>query len=93
MMTMRLYGSTRLGSAMPPDIHDGFETSTFCAPKIWRTNWIRNRLMPQVASSVSSGRPYNQRITLRSSAMPTRPETTNATGTPQPDTSRTIPGA
>ena len=57
MMMIRLYGSVRLVNAMPPDIQDGLATSTFCAPKIWRTSWIRNRLMPQVASSVSSGRP------------------------------------
>ncbi|MNV68192.1 hypothetical protein D3C71_1610240 [compost metagenome] len=36
--------------------------------------------MPQVASSVSKGRPYNQRITVRSSAMPTSAVTTNASG-------------
>ncbi len=35
----------------------GFATVTFCAPKIRRTVWIRIKLMPQVASSVSSGRP------------------------------------
>ena len=42
---------------MPPDIHDGFSTCTFCAPNTVRVAWIRIRLMPQVASSVSSGRP------------------------------------
>ena len=42
---------------MPPDIHAGFSTCTFCAPNTVRTAWIRIRLMPQVASSVSSGRP------------------------------------
>ena len=58
MIAMRLYGSTRPpASAMPPDSHDGFATSTFCAPKSVRTVWISSRLMPQVASSVSSGRP------------------------------------
>jgi hypothetical protein len=47
-----------LGSTCtPPDSHDGFSTATFCAPKIVRTACIRIRLMPQVASSVSSGRP------------------------------------
>ena len=44
-------------TSTPPDIHAGFSTCTFCAPKIVRTAWIRIRLMPQVASSVSSGRP------------------------------------
>ena len=72
MITMRLHGSTTLVMiSMPPDIHDGFSTCTFCAPKIVRTAWIRMRLMPQVASSVSSGRPYRKRMTVRSSTMPT----------------------
>ena len=35
----------------------GLATATFCAPKISRTVWMRIRLIPQVASSVSSGRP------------------------------------
>jgi hypothetical protein len=41
----------------PPLIHEGFSTPTFCAPKSERTACISIRLMPQVASSVSSGRP------------------------------------
>ena len=58
MMTTRLQGSTTpVIASIPPDIHDGFSTSTFWAPKIVRTVCIRIRLMPQVASSVSSGRP------------------------------------
>jgi hypothetical protein len=58
MITMRLYGSTTFDNIwMPPDIQTGFSTCTFCAPKIVRTAWMRIRLMPQVASSVSSGRP------------------------------------
>ncbi|MCY1435567.1 hypothetical protein D9M71_516660 [compost metagenome] len=58
MMTMRFHGSTRLGSTwMPPDSHAGLATSTFCAPNSTRTSWISTRLMPQVASRVSSGRP------------------------------------
>ena len=36
--------------------------------------------MPQVASSVSSGRPYRNRMTPRSMAMPTRPVNRKATG-------------
>ena len=92
-MTMRLYGSVRLVNSMPPDIQDGLATSTFWAPKIWRTSWIRNRLMPQVASSVSSGRPYSQRITLRSSAMPTSAEARNATGTANAGYQSISPGA
>ena len=57
-MTIRLHGSTTLVMiSTPPDIHAGFSTCTFCAPKIVRTAWIRMRLRPHVASSVSSGRP------------------------------------
>ncbi len=41
----------------PQLIQAGFSTPTFCAPKIERTACISIRLMPQVASSVSSGRP------------------------------------
>ena len=58
MITMRFQGSTTsVIATKPPDIHDGFSTWTFCAPKMVRTLWISIRLMPQVASSVSSGRP------------------------------------
>ena len=42
---------------MPPDMNAGFSTPTFWAPNTVRTAWIRIRPMPQVASSVSSGRP------------------------------------
>ena len=57
-MAMRLQGSTRpCAISQPPASQSGFATATFCAPKIRRTVWIRPRLMPQVASSVSSGRP------------------------------------
>jgi hypothetical protein len=58
MMTIRFHGSTRFGSTwIPPDMNAGFSTCTFCAPKRVRTAWMSTRLMPQVASSVSSGRP------------------------------------
>ena len=58
MMTTRLQGSTTpVRISMPPDMNAGFSTCTFCAPKTVRTPWISTRLMPQVASSVSSGRP------------------------------------
>ena len=57
-MTIRFHASTTPPSTvMPPDIQSGFDTSTFCAPKIDRTACCRIRLTPQVASSVSSGRP------------------------------------
>jgi len=41
----------------PPVIHDGLATSLLGAPKIVRTSCWRMRLMPQVDSRVSSGRP------------------------------------
>jgi len=57
-ITIRFQGRTRSGSRLtPPDIQLGFETSTFCAPKLSRTVWMMSRLAPQVARSVSSGRP------------------------------------
>ncbi|MOA37359.1 hypothetical protein D3C78_1589440 [compost metagenome] len=81
MITRRLYGNTRFGSSWtPPDSHAGLLTSTFCAPNSRRMAWIRIRLMPQVASRVSSGRPYRWRITVRSNAMPTPALMANATG-------------
>ena len=81
MIAMRFHGSTRLGmSSIPPDIQFGFSTCTFCAPNSVRIDWIRMRLIPQVASSVSSGRPYRKRITLRSIAMPTTADAAKATG-------------
>ena len=45
-----------------------------------RTSCCSIRLMPQVASRVSSGRPYKKRITLRSSAAPISADAMNATG-------------
>ena len=44
-------------TAKPPVIQPGLITSLFGAPKIERTACCSTRLMPQVASSVSSGRP------------------------------------
>ena len=41
---------------------------------------MRMRLKPHVASSVSSGRPYRCRITVRSSTTPTAALTKNAAG-------------
>ena len=78
---MRFHGNTRFGnSCTPPDSHAGLATSTFCAPNSTRTSWISTRLMPQVASRVSSGRPYRWRITVRSSVMPIPAVMANATG-------------
>ena len=57
-MAMRFHGSMApANTSTPPDIQDGFATSTFCEPNRVRAAWISIRLMPQVASSVSSGRP------------------------------------
>ena len=54
---MRVQGSTSpCAISSPPDSQSGLATETFCAPKIVRTVWMRPRLIPQVASSVSSGR-------------------------------------
>ncbi|EWS57395.1 hypothetical protein Y695_04833 [Hydrogenophaga sp. T4] len=58
MMTMRFQGRLRLPSSVtPPLIQLGFSTPTFCAPNRLRTPCISTSEMPQVASSVSSGRP------------------------------------
>ena len=58
MIAIRLNGSTRLLiTSTPPESQPGSRPATFCAPKIERTACCRTRLMPQVASSVSSGRP------------------------------------
>ena len=81
-MITRFQGSCRLSSSRtPPLIHAGFSTPTFCAPNTVRTSCISTRLLPQVASRVSSGRPYRKRITPRSMAMPTSPATRKASGT------------
>jgi hypothetical protein len=53
-------------SSMPPDIHDGLATSTFCAPKITRAAWISISDRPQVASRFPAGGRRARRITVRS---------------------------
>ena len=81
MMMMRFHGKIRLGiSSTPPDIQLGLETSTFCAPKITRAAWISTSDRPQVASRVSSARPYNQRMTVRSMTTPISAAAKKATG-------------
>ncbi len=53
----RAQGSTSpCAISTPPASQSGLATSTFCAPKMRRTVWMIPRLIPQVASSVSSGR-------------------------------------
>jgi hypothetical protein len=82
MMKIRLYGSCRPTiTGMPPESHLGDVTSTFAAPnQSRRPCWIM-RLTPHVRSSVSSGRPYRNRITPRSrrAGRPTRNEKGRAT--------------
>jgi len=57
-MAIRLQGSTTPSkSSNPPESQKGLATSTFWAPKRSRTVWISSRLIPQVASRVSKGRP------------------------------------
>jgi hypothetical protein len=59
MISRRFQGSVRLPMTTTlPDIQLGFSTPTFCAPNRLRTLCMSTRLRPQVASSVSSGRPY-----------------------------------
>ncbi len=72
MMTMRLYGSTTL-ARLDAARHERrvLDLRRSARRRCVRTTWISTRLMPQVASSVSSGRPYSQRMTMRSSTMPT----------------------
>ncbi|MNU56981.1 hypothetical protein D3C71_460890 [compost metagenome] len=67
-------------SGKEPDIHDGLPTSWLVGPKIVRIACCRMSDTPQVASSVSSGRPYRKRITPRSMTKPTKPVTRKATG-------------
>ncbi|KAF1057107.1 MAG: hypothetical protein GAK39_06396 [Variovorax sp.] len=58
MMHRRFHGSVTFDSSdRPPLIQAGFSTPTFCAPNSERTSCCSIRLMPQVASRVSSGRP------------------------------------
>jgi hypothetical protein len=81
MMKIRLYGSCKPTiTGIPPESHLGDVTSTFAAPnQSRRPCWII-RLTPHVRSSVSSGRPYRNRITPRSSTKPAAPATRNDTG-------------
>ena len=81
MINTRFQGNCRLGSnCSEPLIHEGFSTPTFCAPNKLRTPCISTRLMPQVASKVSKGRPYKCLSTVRSITAPTKAEVMNATG-------------
>ena len=57
MIHMRLLVIVRLPKLKAPDIHDGLPTSRLFGPKMVRTVCCRMSETPQVASSVSSGRP------------------------------------
>ena len=57
MTPMRFQGSTRPGAARSRRTARGVGHRHVLAPKSRRMVWMRSRLMPQVASSVSSGRP------------------------------------
>ena len=57
MIHMRFQVIVSPPSWKAPDMKCGAPTSRLAAPKVVRTACCRIRLMPQVASSVSSGRP------------------------------------
>jgi len=58
MMNSRLYGSwTPIMTGTPPESHRGEVTSTLAAPNQRRSPCWIIRLIPQVRSRVSSGRP------------------------------------
>ena len=59
----------------------GAETGRLSGPKAVRTACCRISDTPQVASSVSSGRPYRKRMTVRSMPTPIAPATRKAAGT------------
>ena len=63
-----------------PAIQAGVSTGRLLALNTSRTTCCRIRLTPNVASKVSSGRPYRKRTTPRSISMPTQPDTRNASG-------------
>ena len=56
-MAMRFHVSVTPATPIEPCSQSGVETSRFVGPKAVRTACCRMRLTPQVASSVSSGRP------------------------------------
>ena len=80
-IAMRFQGSTSVEViSSPPDIHDGLDNSTFWAPNSVRAACDSSSDTPKVASSVSSARPYRNRITVRSITSPTSPALMKATG-------------
>ena len=81
MIVSRLVVITRPPTGNAPLIQAGVPTLRLSAPKIDRTACCSTSDRPQVASNVSSGRPYRNRISSRSIATPTAPDTRNAHGT------------
>ena len=69
-------------SESAPLSHGGAVTSTPIGPKMLRAACCKIRLTPQVASSVSSGRPYSRRISVTSSSAPKSAVPMNATTSP-----------
>ena len=67
--------------SMTPVIQRGVSTLRLSGEKILRTACCKISEIPNVANSVSSGRPYRKRITPRSMSIPTAPDTKNAAGT------------
>ena len=57
MIASRLAVIESPATSKEPDIHDGVPTAWLVGPKMVRTACCRISDMPQVASSVSSGRP------------------------------------
>ena len=76
-----------------PVMKAGAETGRLSGPKAVRTACCSTSDTPQVASRVSSGRPYRNRITVRSMATPIAPATRNAAGTARGSDSSDRPGA
>ena len=74
-----------------PLIHDGVATDRFSAENIDRTSCCSTRLMPKVASSVSSGRPYRKRIIVRSISTPASPGNGECRGNRDEDRSVEMP--
>ena len=80
-ITTRLIASDNAGSnCHKPVNQEGLLTGTFCGEIKVRTVCCRIRLMPKVASSVSSGRPYRCRMTRNSINTPAQKATANAAG-------------
>ena len=80
MMKIRFQGRAAPATVSAPDSQEGFWISTFCGPTRVRTVWIKASEMPQVASRVSSGRPYKCRMMARSSKAPTEAAAKKAMG-------------